>query len=293
MNALIRISSVVVVAPPWCASAVAARPAHTLGMSTNTANRRRQPAGQPLGGAFAAESKPGAGVSLAEPAARSAPTTAQVKEAAINAALALHRGDYTLATSDPGDDEYGRTWVRATGDYGGAEQASVQVAINEDGYVGEVHAQRNLRTGKNGESLSGKSHRVLDTPVGVDDLPGVMDQVVADVQITQTQQMVIERDFNQAQDPDRLDRWEAQATAPDTVFFQRQDGRGGQAEVAWVRTDSHGTPQEVTLGAGAFQNLTLTGSGAVEATRQIGHYPQVTQDMLQTIAAHRGNTNGQ
>src|SRR5699024_5833108 len=97
MNALIRFSLVVVVAPPWCASAVAARPAHTLDMSTNTANRRRQPAGRPLGGAFATESKPGAGVSLDRRLApRSESPTMVVKEAAIEAALALHRGDYTL-----------------------------------------------------------------------------------------------------------------------------------------------------------------------------------------------------
>src|SRR5699024_75004 len=131
---------------------------------------------------------------------------------------------------------------------------------------------------------SGKSHRVLDTPAGAGDLPGVMDQAVADVQTTQTQQMTIERDFNQAQDAGRLDRWEAQATAPDTVFFTRWDGRGQQAEAAWVRTDSDGTPQEVTLSAGSFQNLTLTGRSAVEATRQIGHYPQVTEQVLHTIA---------
>src|SRR5699024_3139667 len=194
-------------------------------MSTFT--ETQHPRGQ--AGKFTTKAKPGAGVSLADPEPRPTPPTARVEEAAITAALALHRGDYELRVSEPDDDEYGRTWVHAVGEYGSGQHVQVQVAVNQDGNVGEVHAQHNLRTGKNGESVSGTSHRVLATPVEVDDLPEVMEQVVADVQTTQTQQHTIERDFNRAQDAGRLDQWEAQATAPDTVFFTRWDGRRQQA----------------------------------------------------------------
>src|SRR5699024_111542 len=118
----------------------------------------------------------------------------------------------------------GRTWVRATGDYSSNPQASVSVAMDAGGMVSAVFATRHRRVGRNGESVSGRGARVLDPPVAPDDLEPVLEAVVADVETTQAQQQVIEREFNQGQDPTMPDEWYGQATAPDTVFFRREDG---------------------------------------------------------------------